>query len=540
MKAIRPEWLFDESPIPDPHGRAARVLAFADLLRHPKAAGRDRRPLRDPWQRRLIQRIYGPSDETGRRATRLVYAELPRGARKTTLASVLALAHTIGPEQRPYGQVVAAAADRTQARLAFDEACAMLKQDVRLLDAVRIRDTKNRVEHNRSRSAFVATSAEGDFQHGKTPSFVLADELHVWRGYDMWNVLKTGASKVAGSLTIVITTAGKVPAGICWELRKVALAAAANPAAHPTILPVVFAADPEKDDPVDAWLDEDLWAAVNPGLAEGYPDLDELRAEAALARHIPPLRRAFQQVHLNIWGDGSAAGWVDMAIYDEAGEPLEPDALAGRSAWIGVDLSKAYDLTAIAAAFPDGEGGVDLLVRAFLPEAAYQRRATETPDLPWEAWREAGHLTVMPGDVIDDAVIEDAIRDWCEEFDVQEIAFDPKFAAKIMSRLVDDELPAVSVPQTRVITSPFYTEMQKAIIGRRLRHGGNPVLRWAMGNAVPDVGDSGLVYIGKRRAVESIDPLVAAAIAFGRATAGGTGMSVYDDEDERPDGLLVI
>ena len=119
MTTLTPTWAFNDSPIPDEQGRAARMLAFADLLRHPKETGADRRPLKQRWQRRIIERIYGPSDETGARKVSRVFFLLPRGARKTTLASVLALGHAIGPEQRPGGQVVCAASDRTQARLAF-------------------------------------------------------------------------------------------------------------------------------------------------------------------------------------------------------------------------------------------------------------------------------------------------------------------------------------------------------------------------------------------------------------------------------------
>jgi phage terminase large subunit-like protein len=239
MPTLTPRWVSDETVIPDPQGRAARMLAFADLLRHPKASG-DRQPLPHRWQRRIVEKIYGPSDATGRRQVSTVFILLPRGARKTTLASVLALGHTIGPAQTPGGQVVSAASDRTQARLAYDEAVSMILPDPRLVDATRIRDTKNRIEHKRSRSVYVAIAADGDAQHGKTPSLVLADELHVWRGYTLWNALKTGASKTPGSLTVVITTAGERPEGVCWELCKYAQRVAANPERDPSFLPILF------------------------------------------------------------------------------------------------------------------------------------------------------------------------------------------------------------------------------------------------------------------------------------------------------------
>lgn len=535
MTTLIPTWVFDDAAIPDPDGRAERMLRFADLLRHPKASGPDRRPLRSRWQRRIIERIYGPSTSDGQRQVSTVFALLPRGARKTTLASVLALGHTIGPEQRPGGQVVSAASDRTQARLAFDEAADMVRADERLLAATRIRDTKNRIEHRRSRGSYVAISADGDAQHGKTPSFVLADELHVWKGFSLWNALKTGASKTPGSLAVIITTAGERTEGVCWDLFQYALRCHNDPERDPSFLPILFQADPRAE-----WDDEDLWRQVNPGLEEGFPDLDELRSEARMARELPKLREAFKQTHLNVWADGSTAGWVEMAVYDEAAAPIDEAELQGRACWIAVDLSKSYDLTAIVVAFPDEDGGFTVLTYPFLPETAFKRRAQELPDVPWQQWRDEELLTVIPGDLIDDAVIEAKLRELCDRFDVQEIAFDPKFAAKTMANLIADDLPAVELAQRPLIMGPFYNELQKAVIGRRFRHGGHPVLRWCVQNAVPIYGDTGLPYLSKRKSTQAIDCVVAAAMAIGRAGAGGGGPSVYEDVEERPFGLLFV
>ena len=174
-----PAWAFDASRIPDPTRRAARMLRFADILRHPRSTHPDKRLQLTSWQRRIVERIYGPSDEHGNRLARTVFILLPRGNRKTTLGAVIALGHTIGPEAVTAGQIISAASERSQARIAFDEAAEIIRLDGTLLRASRIRDTRNRIEHNRTRSVYSAISADGDAQHGKTPALVLADELPV-------------------------------------------------------------------------------------------------------------------------------------------------------------------------------------------------------------------------------------------------------------------------------------------------------------------------------------------------------------------------
>ncbi len=527
-----PSWVSDRSKIPDPHGRAARMLMFADLLKHPKdpegGLGLKR------WQRRIIERIYGPSDEHGKRQVRTVFILLPRGNRKTTLGAVLALGHTIGPEQTPGGQVISAASDRQQARIAFDEVAEIIRLDNRLVQATWVRDSKNRIQHPKSRSVYSAISADGDAQHGKTPSFVLADELHVWRGMGLWNALKTGLSKTPGSLLVIITTAGERPEGVAWDLYQYARKVAAGTVTDPTFLPVLF--EPE---PKDAWDNEKTWHKVNPGLKDGFPDIAALRDEARMARQIPHMRAAFEQLHLNRWQDGSAAGWVEMSVYDEGAAPIDLDALESLPCWLGIDLSKSFDLTALSMVWRHDDGAYTCVPWCFLPETALKRRAATT-DVLWKEWAKSGHLITTPGHVISEEVIEAKIREVADRWSPREILFDPKMAGRLMGRLIEDGYPVVEVKQSPVIMSPFYQEMQRAIIGRQFRHGGHPVLRYCVQCAAPIVGDSGLTYLSKKRSNDAIDAAVATGMALGRAAldAGG-GDDLYGRADFNPDDVWI-
>lgn len=153
--------------------------------------------------------------------------------------------------------------------------------------------------------------------------------------------------------------------------------------------------------------------------------------------------------------------------------------------------------------------------------------------MPWRQWREEGCLTVIPGDLIDDEVIEAKLRELCTTYDVNEIGFDPKFAAKLMAKLLDDGLPCVEVPQRPLILGPYYTDLQRAILARRFRHDAHPVLRWCFQNAVPIPGDTGLIFMSKGRSTDAIDCLVAAAMATGRASTGDTSASTYESHDLR-------
>lgn len=529
-------WACSTEPLPDPHGRAAKLLAFVDLLRHPKSERDDKRLDLAPFWRRILARIYGPSDENGRRQVRTAFIMIPRGARKSTTAGVIALAHTVGPFRAPNSLVVSAGVDREQAGLAFGEAAAMLGMDELLLPRAKVRAWENRIVHAKSRAEYRAVSADADSQLGKSPAVVVADELcAAWRGrqaLDLWGALKTGTAKVPDSLTIIISTAGDGrDQALGLDLYRYAKRVESGEVIDPSFLPVIFEA------PADLpWDDEATWRLANPGLDLGFPDISALRDSARMAKELPAFRRQFEQLHLNRWQDGTAAGWVDMAVWDEGAAPIDVKALAGRTAWLGVDLSKSFDLTAVVVVLRDDGGGYVVLPFCFLPADTVRARAANSTE-PWREWEAAGHLIVTPGSVQDEDAIEAKIVDLCTTFDVREIAFDPRFGGRIMTRLSDDGFPVVEHAQTALHYTDGITEFQRAVLDRKLRHGGHPVLRWCVQNVTPVVGDTGLVRFSKKRSADAIDAAQAAAMAIGRAMHGDGG-TIYGAADFKIEDVL--
>lgn len=530
---LRPAWVDDGSPLPDPHGHGERAVRFLSALRHPKApSGRFQLA---PFAERLVRRLYGDTDEEGRRRVRTAFVMVPRGARKTSIGAALALLHTVGPERVPGGQVVLAAHDRGQARIAFEEALSIVDADRRLRAVTRVRDAIHRIEHTSSRAVLQAISSEAGGQHGRTPAFALVDELHAWRSPHLWHVLRTGLVKTPGSLLVVITTAGIGQENIAADIHAYARKVQLGEVEDPGFLPAIWSAPADAD-----WRDEALWHAVNPGLAHGFPDLEGLRQLAREAEERPAQRDAFRQLHLNTWLDHSAAPFVDMAVWDEGAKPvdLKRHERERTPCFIGVDLSSTSDLTAIVAAFPDEEGGFDLAAWHFCPAENLRRRG-EVDGVEYPRWAADGWLEPTAGNVVDLRVIEGWIRDLCDRFNVMEIAFDPHMGRVTMANLAEDGLPAVGMRQGWVTMAPAIAAFERAILGRKLRHGGNPLLRWCVANVAVETDKSGNKSFHKGRSRDRIDGAVAAAMAVGRAAANEMRPSVYESE-ARAEGLLFV
>ncbi|OJH45835.1 terminase large subunit [Paracoccus sp. SM22M-07] len=531
-----PGWIYDGSEIADPYGHGERAVRFLRSLRHPKSILPARAFQLDPWQERIVRRIYGPRHEDGTRMVNTVALLLPRGNRKTSLAAALALLHTIGPERRPGGEAIFAAADRKQAGIGFREAAGIIREDKRLVSAVGIYDAHNapkKLIYRKEQSYLEVISGDGGPQHGRTPGFVLADEIHIWKGRDLWEALTTGLEKIDDSLLVVASTAGRGQESLAWDFFEDARNVARGKVDDPSILPILFEAD-RRDD----WEAEDLWHRVNPGLQHGYPSLAGFRRHAKRSQRSVGDRQSFKQLKLNIWLDASTEPLVDMDIYDAGGRDYDLDTLRDEPCWLAVDLSSTVDLSVIVACWRVAEG-YHVKAWFFCPQDTIDRNSdsplenedgvssrADQSGAPYQQWMEDGLITATAGSVIDYGEIESKIVELCEDLNVQEINFDPHMARQVQPKILDAGLPAVDFRQVPSLMMPAAMELERALLGGEFHHGGNPVLRHCFANVVVKRNDHGhVVKFTKPKKWLSIDGAVAAAMAVARAAANEGGMT---------------
>lgn len=528
-----PSWVTNDSPIDDPLGYGQRAIDSLRKLKHPKSRLAQQAFQLDPPFERIVRRIYGPVDEHNARLTRVVYLQIGKGSRKTSLAAALLLLHTCGPEKVLRGEAIVAAADRKQARIAFEEAMGIVDTTARLKKGTRVVDSRNRIVHLKSGSKLEAISSDAPTQHGRTPHFAIVDELWAHKKQDLFHAIRTGLTKIPGSLLIIPTTAGRGSTSADYPFYEYAKKVQSGELIDPHFLPIVFEAS--KD---DRWDDERTWSKVLPGLAYGYPDLPSLRQLAREAKERPADRAAFEQFYLGIRQDSSAAPFVEMRVFDEGLTEIDVEALAGRPCWLGVDVSTTTDLSAIVAAFPDEDGGFTVLCWAFVPADNLQARA-DRDGVPYPRWAREGWISATLGNVIDHRAIEAKIRDLCTTYDVQEIGFDKAYATAIMSALNDDGFPVVTIQQGWVTQSPALNTLERAIISRKFRWN-SPVLRWCMENvSVHDPDSAGNRVMHKGKSKDRIDLAVASWMAVSRASAGQSSRSAFDDPSFEPEDFLI-
>jgi len=459
-----------------------------------------------PWQEHgIIRPLFTIDRATGRRRYRMCLLMMPRKNGKTELIAALAIDGLLFDGEIG-AEVYSAAADKDQAALAFNVAAEMIRQDDELAAQCEIIESQKRIVHRKTGSFYRAISAEAYSKHGFNASRVLYDELHAAPSRELWDVLTSSTGARANPLTVAISTAGYDRHSILWEIYSHAKNVIANPAIDPAFLPVIYEA------PIGAdWTDERIWHAANPALGD-FRSLEEMRSVAARAKEIPAQENNFRRLYLNQWTE-QAARWLSLAAWDACRAPIDRAALRGRPCYIGLDLSSTTDLTAVVAVFPDGDQ-FDVLAAFFVPLERIPLRVTRDR-VPYDQWIRDGVLIGTPGPVVQYEAVRALLQAWDQEFQIKILAYDPWNATDLIGRLEKiDGLPCVKMRQGFASLSAPTKSLEAAILSRRLRHDGHPVLQWNIGNAATETDAAGNVKLSKEAATERIDGAVALVMAL--------------------------
>jgi MoaA/NifB/PqqE/SkfB family radical SAM enzyme len=94
---------------------------------------------------------------------------------------------------------------------------------------------------------------------------------------------------------------------------------------------------------------------------------------------------------------------------------------------------------------------------------------------------------------------------------------DPWNSTQLVTQLTGDGFTVATFGQGfKDMTSPS-KEWEKLVISGKLRHGGNPVLRWMASNVAAEIDPAGNIKPSKKKSTERIDGIVAGIMGLGRA-----------------------
>lgn len=239
--------------------------------------------------------------------------------------------------------------------------------------------------------------------------------------------------------------------------------------------PMIYEAD--KDDP---WDDPETWKKANPALGH-ILRLEDIEKECEAAKHSFIERMNFCRYRINR-PINSLDQWISDEEWNACSSP--PEITPGMKKFAAIDLSKSRDLTCYLEVYRDydlEEAVYHVMPFFFLPEETLKQQ-TSRGNTHYQDWKERGFLIETCGNVVDYDVIEKFILDRSFEHRPEEIAYDPLYALGVVQHLQEEGIEVVGFRQTAYNYAAPTLETEKAVLSRRIRHGGNPVLAWCMQN----------------------------------------------------------
>ena len=398
---------------------------------------------------------------------------------KSTLASCILLYLFICEGQ---ADIVCAATKLDQARKVYDEVLHMVEQGPELRKRIRKRRTDLYLEA--TKSTLKPLGRNSHTMDGENCSGICIDELHGLEGENgrnLYEVLRQSSSARASSILLMITTAGTVRNGIFDDMYALAASiidGTITGAAADRFLPIVY----ELDD-AEEWHDSSKWHKANPGLQPqgNIKKLDFLVNECERAEANPVDLPGILTKDFNVRGSSSSS-WLQLhEIENPATFDLKD--CAGKWGIIGVDLSKAGDLTS-ASLVMRGEGDEWLCHQMnWIPSDNLHQRI-EHDKIPYDLWHDMGLVRFCDGGVIRTEDVTEWILELVNDYDISihSVWYDAWSATNWQASMKDLGFRMIPVHQgARTLSLPL-DHLEAALRARRINFNHSPILLWALTN----------------------------------------------------------
>lgn len=487
------------------HNAAEHALDFFQFLRHSKGEWAGERFDLAAWQSFAVGSIFGWRRADGLRRFRTGYVEVGRKNGKSSVAAGVGTYLFVG-DQEPGAEVYTSATKRDQARIVHSEAVRMVKSSPELAPHIMV--FKDNLSILGTASKYEPLGADADTLDGLNVHGAIVDEIHAHKTRNLWDVLETATKARRQPMMLGITTAGYDRTSICWELHEYSRRVLEGAIEDDAWFAYIACLDPEDD-----WADESVWIKANPNLGVSVK-LDQLRESAKKAQESIAYRNTFRRLHLNQWTEQHTA-WIPMEVWEENAQPVDPEELRGKDCCAGLDLSTTTDITALVLDFKL-EGGIHKLLCYFWIPAETVTERSRKDRVPYAAWVQQGLVQATEGNVVDYDVIRAKIIELHDIYRINEFAIDRWNATQLTSQLMAEGYQVLPFGQGFRDMSPATKEFEKLVLGRKLHHGGNPVLRWMMSNVAIKQDPAGNIKPDKAKSTDRIDGVVAAIMAVGR------------------------
>ena len=458
----------------------------------------------EPWQIFILVNLFGWywSGTTTRRF-REFYGEIPRKNAKSTLAAGIGIGMFTW-DSEPTPEIVSGATSEEQAWYIFGTAKQMCKSLPKLRKTYNIEVNAKTIVGLNDLSRFVPII--GNPGDGGSATCGLVDEYHEHKTDVLADTIQTGQGTRSNPLMAFVTTAGADMGGPCYTKRDDVIKILSKTVDDDNIFAIIYTID--KD---DEWDTVEAQVKANPNYGISV-NADFLEGQLKQARRSPSKQAAYKTKHLNQWV-GAKAAWMNMLAFQACRKKdLTLGDFKGRPCYIGIDLASKVDIASAAVLFPPN--GTDKKYTAFLKH--YLPEDTILDITRYQGFHSGGWLTSTPGNVTDFSYIEEDLKAFKSDYQIEAILYDPFQATQFSTRMLAEGFPMIEYGATVKNFSEPMKQLEALILQKGIQFTMDPVLNWMVGNTTAFLDAKDNCFPRKERPENKIDGVVALIMALAR------------------------
>ncbi|RFT95499.1 terminase large subunit [Staphylococcus haemolyticus] len=496
--------------------RAKKVIQFIEVL--PDTKGKFNKLAL--FQKFIVSMVRGWfTEEDDYLRFNKAFISMARKGGKSLLVSGLTLYSFLFDREPAEGrQIFCAANDKKQASIVFNMVAKQLMYFISQVPELKkdVKKVRELLQHTKDGSYVMPLSRDTGAVDGFEPFLAVIDEYHAAKTNEMLELIQSGQGNLMQSLIFIISTAGfnlNAPMYMDeWPYAKEILADTYHDEQY---FAIIFEQDSEEE-----WQDKTMWAKSNPPINEN-DDLKE-QIEVFLQKRVDEAVKKGTMFRVlvknfNYWMQASEESYLDFNDWKKNETEFD---IKGTKTYIGLDLSRADDLTAVSFIHLDEvKKQYFVTSHSFVATKGGLQAKIERDLIDYRQMSQHGYCTIT--DLQSGIINSNQVLDYIEKYiltnnlDVQAICYDPHaihgFIAEIEKRNWRYEL--IEIRQGAMTLSNPVIDFRLKVIDEQIKHHKNPLLDIAVKNAVAkNVNDS--VMIEKKLNREKIDPLMSTIFAY--------------------------
>lgn len=506
----------DEFPYVYKPKRAKKVIQFIEVL--PDTKGKFNKLAL--FQKFIVSMVRGWfTEEDDYLRFNKAFISMARKGGKSLLVSGLTLYSFLFDREPAEGrQIFCAANDKKQASIVFNMVAKQLMYFISQVPELKkdVKKVRELLQHTKDGSYVMPLSRDTGAVDGFEPFLAVIDEYHAAKTNEMLELIQSGQGNLMQSLIFIISTAGfnlNAPMYMDeWPYAKEILADTYHDEQY---FAIIFEQDSEEE-----WQDKSMWSKSNPlinesdDLKEQIEDFLQKRVDEAVKKGT--MFRVLVK-NFNYWMQASEESYLDFNDWKKNETDFD---IKGTKTYVGLDLSRADDLTAVSFIHLDEvKKQYFVTSHSFVATKGGLQAKIERDLIDYRQMAQHGYCTIT--DLQSGIINSNQVLDYIEKYiltnnlDVQAICYDPHaihgFIAEIEKRNWRYEL--IEIRQGAMTLSNPVIDFRLKVIDEQIKHHKNPLLDIAVKNAVAkNVNDS--VMIEKKLNREKIDPLMSTIFAY--------------------------